>query len=70
MSDYGPDGLCIGECTKVRFSPNQKLPRGYSVWWHAESGHYQGHAPNGDASSIHWDRFACRRWCLYHKARS
>ena len=42
------------------------MPDGYSVWWHAEHEHYQGHAPNGDESAIDVDRYRCRRWCVEH----
>lgn len=58
----GPTGTCDPECFAVSFGA-LPMPPGYSVWWHAEHEHYQGHAPNGEESDIHADRFACRRWC-------
>lgn len=63
--EHGPDGLCTAECREVRFGV-VPMPAGYSVWWHADTEHYQGHAPNGDESAISVDRHQCRRWCVEH----
>ncbi len=65
----GPDGLCLSECYKVNFGA-LPMPEGYSVWWHAEHEHYQGHGPGEVESDVHCDRFACRRWCLEHARKA
>lgn len=57
---------CGALCREVHFGALPPLPAGYSVWWHDEHEHYQAHAPHGDESPIHVDRFACRRWCFEH----
>ena len=65
----GPDDICLPDCQEVRFGA-LPMPPGYSVWWHEEHEHYQGHGPDGAASDIHVNRFACRRWCVEHAARA
>ena len=65
----GPDGICLPGCREVRFGA-LPMPPGYSVWWHEEHEHYQGHGPDGAASDVHVNRFACRRWCVEHAERA
>lgn len=65
----GPDDLCLSECYEVNFGA-LPMPEGYSVWWHVEHEHYQGHGPSEVESDVHCDRFACRRWCLEHAKKA
>ena len=61
----GPDGMCWGECREVKFGALPSMPPGYSVWWHEEHEHYQGHGPDEWETAITCDRFSARLACIF-----
>lgn len=53
-------------CHTVRFSPNQKLPPGYTVqWWDCDE-HYRWVIDENTYGVEHWDRFRARRDAWAH----
>ena len=65
----GPTGLCLSCCQEIKFPKHQRLPAGWSVWWHEEHEHYQAHGPNEQESPITCCRWDARRFAIRQAAR-
>jgi hypothetical protein len=51
----------------VKFSPSQRLPDGYRVFYDTGMAlYYYEHVPTGHIDGECWDRFAVRRMAIRH----